>query len=231
MRYLLILCLTLLSFSGAHAQQDVDESATGAWFMYFYKFKFDDSLFGVQGDFQYRDWQGLSDREQLLLRSGLTYSPKDKPWLFTLGFANITNGAPGDADDPSTENRIYQEALFPHKVGKRLYFSHRFRYEQRFVENQDFRTRYRYNAFLNVPLNKPTLDTKALYLALYNEIFINGEKDIGAGNDVDFFDRNRAYVGLGYILNDISKVQFGWMKQTTATFEKNQLQFSLHQSF
>ena len=78
--------------------------------MYFYKFSFDDSLFGLQGDFQYRDWQILGDREQLLLRSGLTYSPEGSDWLFTFGFANITSGTPGDSDSTTSENRFYQEA-------------------------------------------------------------------------------------------------------------------------
>jgi hypothetical protein len=82
-----------------------------------------------------------------------------------------------------------------------------------------------------VVLNKKALEKGAVYLALYNEIFINGETEIGDGRSVDFFDRNRTYLGLGYTLSKSSRVQMGWMNQTTANWAKGQLQFSLHQSF
>ncbi len=213
------------------AQSSVDEEELGAWYMYFYQKKFANSQFGVQGDFQYRAWNLGSDREQLLLRSGFTFRPKSEDILFTLGYAYIGTGAPGDSDEVVAENRIYQEAMMPQKVGGRFYFNHRFRYEQRFVEGQDFRTRFRYMLFMNVPLNKKQMEKDAIYLALYNELFINGETEIGDGRTVQYFDRNRTYVGLGYFVGARSRVQVGWMKQTTANWAKGQLQFSLHQNF
>jgi len=44
----------------------------------------------------------------------------------------------------------------------------------RYVEDQDFRTRYRYAIFLNIPLNKPLIEPNAVYLSLYDEVIING---------------------------------------------------------
>ena len=35
------------------------------------------------------------------------------------------------------------------------------------------------------------MDNKTIYLALYNEIFINGQRDIGNDATVEIFDRNR----------------------------------------
>ena len=67
---------------------------------------------------------------------------------------NITTGKIGLSNATSGEHRIYQEALYPVKFGNRIHTNHRFRYEQRLVEGQDLRTRYRYNLFINVPLNK-----------------------------------------------------------------------------
>ncbi|RZN82906.1 MAG: DUF2490 domain-containing protein [Winogradskyella sp.] len=224
MRYILLFVFSL-SFFASNAQ--VDQSQTGAWYMYFYSHQFKNSQFGIQGDFQYRDWQGLGDKEQLLLRSGFTYTPKNANVKFTLGYGNVTSGAPGSSDDTSSESRIYQEALIPQKLG-RFYLTHRFRYEQRFVENQDFRTRYRYNLFLNIPINKKELTPKAIYAALYNELFINGQQDIGNNQTVEIFDRNRTYLGLGYVLNEKIKFQLGWMNQKTNTWGKGQLQLSMH---
>jgi hypothetical protein len=119
----------------------------------------------------------------------------------------------------------------PHVVGERFHLKHRLRYEQRFVEFQNFRTRYRYALFLNVPLNNVKLEKGSVYLALYDEIFINGQRDIGNGNTVEIFDRNRAYFGIGYSILDKLNVQLGYMQQTTNNWDKGQLQLSLHHNF
>ena len=199
--------------------------------MYFYNTTFKNSSFGFQGDIQYRNWNTGGDLEQLLIRSGVTYKPKEQNIKFTLGYGNITTGAYGESDATTTESRVYQEALFPVQFGNRFYTNHRFRYEQRFVENQSFRTRYRYNLFLNIPLNKAEMTEKSLYLALYNEIFINGQRSIGNNKDVEMFDRNRFYTALGYIIKEGLAMQFGLMNQTTDNWGKNQIQLSLHHKF
>ena len=209
----------------------IDQSKTGAWYMYFFNNQFDNSRFGIQGDLQYRNWNTLGDLEQLLIRTGLTYTPKDSGVLLTLGYANITTGEFGDSNETSSENRIYQEALFSQKLGNRIFLAHRFRYEQRFVEGQDFRTRYRYNLFINIPINKTELTKNAIYTAFYNELFINGQTKIGAGREVELFDRNRTYLGLGYVIKQGVRVQLGWMNQKTVNLGKGQLQLSLHHNF
>ena len=226
MKYKIILLIAIFGYSMSFAQ--VDESQTGAWYMYFYNLKFNESQWGIQGDFQYRDWQGLGDKEQLLLRSGVTFTPTNSGVTFTLGYGNVTTGQFGNDDSTSGESRIYQEALIPQKLGNRFYITHRFRYEQRFVEDQDFRTRYRYNLFLNVPINKKALSKNAIYAALYNELFINGQTDIGDGREVQLFDRNRTYLGVGYVLNSKIRFQSGWMNQKTNNWGKGQLQLSMH---
>ncbi len=207
----------------------INEDEIGAWYMYFFNTTFKESTWGVQGDIQCRNWNIAGDLEQLLLRGGITYKPKKANIKLTLGYGNVTTGSYGPNNSTTSESRIYQEALFPVQFGNRFYTNHRFRYEQRFVENQDLRTRYRYNLFLNIPLNNPSMDKKTIYLALYNEIFINGQRSIGNGNSVEIFDRNRLYVATGYVIKQGLKVQLGIMKQTTNSWQKHQFQFSLHQ--
>lgn len=224
------LFLLLFTFTN-NSKAQVDDDKTGAWYMYFWNTSFKESNFGLQGDVQYRNWNLGGDLEQLLLRGGLTYTPENTNVKFTLGYGHITSGAYGDSNETSTESRVYQEALLPQNVGSRFYLTHRFRYEQRWVEGQDFRTRYRYNLFLNIPLNQPDLSQNSIYLALYNELFINGERSIGNGNRVDFFDRNRFYSALGYSLRDNLKLQAGYMTQTTNAISKGQIQLSLHHTW
>ena len=229
MKHPLLLLLSFFFILPIFAQNNNDQ--LGAWYMYFYNTKFKDSQFGIQGDVQYRNWNTLGDLEHLLIRSGVTYKPSNTDVTLTIGLAHITTGLIGESNQTTSETRIYQEALLPLKVGNRLYFNNRFRYEQRFVENQDFRTRFRYNVFLNVPVNKTTLSKNAIYIALYNEIFINGEKNIGNNRTVNVFDRNRFYTGLGYGLSDKLRLQLGFMNQSTETAGKDQIQFSLHHTF
>ena len=199
--------------------------------MYFFNTTFKESVLGIQGDIQYRNWDMGGDLEQLLIRGGLTYKPKKADIKFTLGYGNITKGAFGSDNSSVSESRIYQEALIPTKLSNRFQLTHRFRYEQRFNDGQAFRTRYRYNLFLNIPITKKTLEAKAIYLALYNEIFINGQRDVGNGGRVEIFDINRFYSAIGYLINAKAKVQLGFMRQSTDAWNKNQLQISLHQKF
>ena len=64
-----------------------------------------------------------------------------------------------------------------------------------------------------------------------NELFVNLERDIGNGREVDYFDRNRTYVALGYSLSDNIRLQFGYMHQETDNLGKGQLQFNLFHRF
>ncbi|MGB0430184.1 MAG: DUF2490 domain-containing protein [Bacteroidia bacterium] len=225
----ILLLLSLFFYKQAVAQ--IDERQSGAWYMYFYNTTFGSSPWGIQGDFQLRQWNTFGDLEQLLLRSGITYKPKNAQIKFTLGYGNITSGVFGNDNSKTFENRIYQEALYPLRFGKRIYSNHRFRFEQRFAKNQNLRTRVRYNLFLNVALNKPEIEKGSIYLALYNEIFINGQRNFGGSNSVEIFDRNRSYLALGYGIKSNLKIQLGLMRQVTDSWNKNQFQLSIHHNF
>ena len=155
------MAIMAVSMTAPGRAQGIDEDQVGAWYMYFFDRAPKDGRWGFQGDVQYRDWELLGDMEQLLLRGGVTYRPESIDGVYTLGYANITTGAFGDSDATVNEHRIYQEALLPQTLGERVYLRHRFRYEQRWVDHQDFRTRFRYAVFASIPLNQTTLDTGA----------------------------------------------------------------------
>jgi len=219
----LLIIFLLLPMTG-NAQ--INEDKLGAWYMYFFNSTFNDGRWGIQGDVQSRNWNIVGDLEQLMLRGGITYKPKSVDVKLTLGYGNITTGLYGSDNSKTTEHRIYQEALIPIHLGGRFYTNHRFRYEQRFVENQDTRTRYRYNLFLNIPVNSEKMDERTFYLAFYNELFINGQRKLEKG--IETFDRNRLYGAVGYVIKKGLNIQIGLMNQTTNNWNKNQLQFSIH---
>lgn len=201
----------------------------GAWYMYFGNFRFSESPWAIHGEVQFRNHNVLGDLDQLLLRTGLQYNLKSGQASFLAGYASITSGAPGESSTTFHENRIYQEVLLRQKLGK-VGLTHRYRYEQRWIDDLDFRTRFRYFLAVNVPLNKKDLSEKgSLYLQVYDEIFINLKK---VSENVQYFDRNRLYLGLGYRTSKNLALQFGLMEQTNNIFSKTQLQFgAYHQLF
>lgn len=202
-------------------------SKTGAWYMYFGNARFKNSPLSLHLEAQYRNHNLIGDLEQLLLRGGLQYNLKDNAATFTAGYGFIRSEPEGPDNTAFTvENRLYQEALLRQPLG-RVRLMHRFRYEQRFIRDQDFRTRYRYTLFINTPLNQKTMSKNALYLALYDEIFINGQKI----NNGPLFDRNRLYGALGYMIGNRLGIQAGYMVQSLENSSKGQLQLSLHHNF
>ena len=54
-----------------------EEDQLGAWYMYFWNTTIGESSWGFQGDLQHRNWDLFGDLEQLLLRGGVTYQPKN----------------------------------------------------------------------------------------------------------------------------------------------------------
>lgn len=230
-RISLLLALFPVSIFVSDVQAQIDEDQVGAWYMYLWNTRMNNSNFGFQGDIQHRNWDIGGDLEQLLIRAGLTWSPEDSNNTYTLGYANIESGTFGSSDSKSREHRIYQEALIPQRLGSRVFLSHRLRLEQRDVDGQDKRNRFRYFVGLNYPFNQDSLGQGAIYLSLYNELFINLEKDIGNNRSVDNFDRNRSYVALGYSLSNDLRLQFGYMHQETDDVGKGQLQFNIFHRF
>lgn len=223
-RFIIAFTFSLFTIKPIIAQDNPD---LGAWYMYFGGIEFEESQFGIHAEAQYRNHNIIGDLEQLLLRTGMRYHLKDGSATFTLGYGNITTENVGEPNNTFSENRIYQEALLRQDVAFAS-LNHRFRYEQRFVDNQDFRTRLRYALFINIPLSDKKFSTGGFYIPIYNEVFINGEK---MGN-IEYFDRNRLYGGLGYVWKENLRVQLGLMEQTlNSNFSKTQLQFSLHHNF
>lgn len=229
MRPLLTAAALLLTAAPALAQ--VDQGQDGAWYTYAWTDRFENSTFGWQGDIQQRYWDIDSDTDQLLIRAGGTWTPEGSKVRYTLGSAWVRSGAFGPSSADTEETRLYQEAFIPQTLGERLFFTHRWRLEQRWVEGQDQRNRIRYFVGLNVPFNQANLNQGAIYLSLYNELFVNLERDIGNNRKVDHYDRNRAYAALGYSLSDRTRLQFGYMWQDTEFWGKGQFQLNLFQNF
>ena len=143
----------------------------------------------------------VSELETSIIRPGLGWQATDNT-SWWLGYARVT----GHSADPNiVEDRVWQQALY--YIGK---FSHgqltgRSRLEQRFRdEDNDIGVRLR--QFLR--WSRPVNETPWSYV-ISNEMFINlNDADWGQS---DGFNQNRLFLGLNYKLNEIYRVEFGYV--------------------
>lgn len=191
----------------------------GLWFSY------TDNLilsqrFNLHNEVQYRTKNTNAHFEQLLIRNGIGFNISPENNNILLGHAFIASPAikPNKQDRKFIrEHRIYQQFMTKQKFG-RVILLHRYRFEQRFLEN-DFKLRFRYFSAIYVPLNKKSIEQGTFYTAITNELFINTNESI--------FDRNRLYGAVGYAFTDNIKIELGVMTQFYTDSNKTQFQLSL----
>lgn len=194
------------------------QDETGNWLMYFGTNKISEK-FSIHTEVQYRNHTiAPVNVEQLLLRTGLNYHFAKNAFA-TAGYAYISNHLyESERTSPEVEeHRIWQQLITTSNLG-RVKFEHRYRIEERFIES-DFKTRFRYRLMLFLPLNKLKIEKGALFLGVYDEIFINSEEE--------FFDRNRLYGGVGYQLSKNVNIQTGLLYQRLRNTGKAFLQFGI----
>ena len=200
------LALPLIGFS--------QDSNLGNWLIYIGNKKLN-SKWNIHNEVQYRNYNAIGDLEQLLLRTGVGYNITEKNNIL-LGYGYIlSENYVGITEDKVSvnEHRIFQQYTTKQSIGK-VKLSHRYRFEQRFVE-EDFKLRFRYFLSLNVPLKNNESGGSPFYLSAYNEIFLNSKSSI--------FDRNRVYGGLGYNVNKNVRIELGYMNQFFETTSRDQL--------
>ena len=207
------------------------EGKLGGWYAYNWNTHFGESQFGLMGDFQYRVYDVASDFQQFILRGGVSYTPKESGLTLLAGYAYFNSGALGDSNPQTYEHRLYQDVLFPQQFWDRVFIGHRIRVEERFVENQDFRIRLRYMLSARIPLNQKTLSKNALFLVAFNEVFVNGQKEIGDGRTVSLFDRNWLAGGMGYVFSNDIRLELTYMRESTEAVNKGQLWMTLFHKF
>jgi hypothetical protein len=213
-------CFLLVFFLTANV--NAQKTDAGNWFLYFGNQKIN-NRWNWHNEVQYRNYNFAGDLEQLLLRTGIGYNLTDNNNNVLLGYGYVHSEpyiAGTDDKLNTTEHRIFQQFITKEKFG-RVNIQHRYRFEQRFVE-EDFKMRLRYFLSLNVPINKKEMEKNAVYASAYNEIFINTESN--------YFDRDRIYGGIGYCFNKNFKVEAGVMSQILSNSSRTQFQIMFFNS-
>lgn len=202
--------MLVLPFYGLSQNSDL-----GNWLIYIGSKELKNG-WNIHNEVQYRNYDAVGDLEQLLLRTGLGYNLTENNNNLLLGYGYIlSENYVGETDQKVSvnEHRIFQQFTTKQKVGV-LNLSHRYRFEQRFVED-DFKMRFRYFLGLKIPLQNKADGNNPLYLSAYNEIFLNTKSQI--------FDRNRLYGGLGYQFSKKLRLELGYMNQFFETSGRDQI--------
>jgi len=147
---------------------------------------------------------------QLYIQPSLIY--KYSPDLnLALGYVFQRNNP--FSSEYSNENRLWQQILGAHDLkGGRM--THRVRYEERFIHNtktggDPLSTRVRYQLGYSIPLEGKELDPGEFYLNSFNEFYfsLTGQKNAT-------YSENWTYVGIGYLIPGVGKIEMGPLYQT-----------------
>ncbi|MBX2889469.1 MAG: DUF2490 domain-containing protein [Saprospiraceae bacterium] len=211
MKHQTLLFLAVVFCSSNILAQAPTQSNYNNWFTYFGTYKLS-PRWGMHFDAQFRTDDKVARANQSLLRAGVHFYAKPA-LLATLGYAYVTTYSP-NAFDYFTEHRVWQQLLYNQPIGQAT-MTHRFRLEQRFVENlapesDDYRKGHRFRYFNRVvlPLGKKQLPRAAPYLALQNEVFLNfASADINS----NVFDQNRLLIALGIFNEKQTRLELGYM--------------------
>lgn len=214
LRFLLFLSLILCTGGMTVLAQTVQQ--TTGWFMFLNSTKLNDK-WATHLDVQLRSSDNFDHMRNVMFRPGLTYHI-DKKQEVTLGYLlnetyTFQDAAP---DYHLTEHRIWEQYIFKHKF-KSVSGSHRFRVEQRFLEQHNaedmFAQRFRYFFRFIVPLAKGKTNFESgTFVAIQNEVFLNVQNKRKLNGHV--FDQNRAYLAGGYRFSRKFDVEAGYLNQS-----------------
>ncbi len=153
---------------------------------------------------------------QSLVRPGLGYAITDKVVVWA-GYAWAPTAEPLSIKNPFNEHRIWQQVTWADNFSfGRL--SARSRFEQRFFDHNspmpgpnDVGHRFRQLVKLAVPM--PSVNPNLSFI-VQSELFIGMTNiDNNPGFISQGYDQNRAFVGLGYKVNQFATVELGYMNQ------------------
>ena len=201
----ILLILIVFAAHSSYTQQD----QLGNWIRYYGTYqlpiKNPSKRLSLYTESQLRLFNINSKHQESLQRIGLNYHFYNEKiklfWMGTLGGARFhTNDYDEPYNvDPIIENRVWQQFTFWHRfrnnthysegnsILKLLHFEERSRIEQRWIKennNTKYQNRVRHRLKITYPISRK------LYLCVYDELFININKNP--------YDQNRLYGAIGF---------------------------------
>lgn len=209
-----------LAFNLSFAQKNIVNQWNG-WYIYTGDHTITKKI-GLHTEYQWIRSNIITDWQQSLPLLGLNYRTTDNT-LLTLGYGYVITYPYGKQplNHAVGEHDIWEQFIQRQRIG-RCYFNHRYRLEQRWMQNFTktpenkyvldnyiFRNRARYRFMVSIPLNHKEMTNNTLFLSLYDELFVNIGHNIG----LNLFDQNRISATLGWQFNPDLNLQVGYMNQ------------------
>jgi hypothetical protein len=228
LKYKIIFGLTFM-LSTAFAQKTIHGQAV--WVAYTGQYKFT-KKFSTHLEVQWRGDANFEQNKQNLFRFGGIYHLNKKTTL-SAGYGLIKTFKPS-LNDFFTENRAWEQIQYNHNWNEnKNTMSHRFRLEQRFVDNivlnsdddvvveaTNYQNRLRYlNRNLFHLFNFNNNRNKA-YAILQDELFFNlGDNKLNA----NFFDQNRFLAGFGINYENTIRLEIGYLNHLITPSKGNDI--------
>lgn len=222
------LCLIGLFFYSvyAHAQQPYNDG--GYWLFYFGDNKINDKI-GIHSEAQLRSLGVSNSISSKFVRTGLNFYTSQTSML-TAGYGFFYNEPTREGVQGAIvrEHRTWQQFLMRKKTNF-VFMEHRYRIEQRFIENAtyqtestDHRLRYRFQAIVPFYTISPYL--RYFFFATYNETMLNLKNE-----SANVYDRNRLYAAIGIQISPMLNFQFGYLNQLASqpAFPNHEIQHLL----
>ena len=209
----------LMLFFSMSLQAQTTKSVTNVqqvWLGYFNQARFTDK-FGIWVDLHLRTQDDFTEDLMLgIARLGLTYYVNDATKL-TAGYAFVNHfPAEGHKDISQPEHRPWQQLQW-HTKYEHTRLMQYIRLEERFrrkiandstlAEGNNFNFKVRYNLFYEIPITKGGTGPGALSAVLNDELHINFGKQVV----YNYFDQNRAFVGLKVNTSAHDNIQLGYL--------------------
>ncbi|AMR34320.1 hypothetical protein A0256_24135 [Mucilaginibacter sp. PAMC 26640] len=206
MRKFILLVLVYSCFASILKAQD---SKLGTWGIVTLVMPGDSAhKWGGYTEFQTRTNGPFSQFQYYEAKAGLSYDI-DKNFIALVGTGTYHTFDYHDVGAGATINETrFWEQLTINQYLSRLKFEHRYRAEQRWV-NDVYRNRFRYRINMFIPLNNKKIVAKTWFLSFFDEVFIT--------NKASYFERNRASAALGYQFTKSWIGQAGWLRQANFT--------------
>lgn len=195
-----ILLVALFFFSKAYTQSDklgTWEVLNGEYYL--------NNKWNLWAEGQLRSQKVYKDFYYHELKGGVNYK-LNKSTIFLLGvgqYGTYSNGGNFKSPVLSHELRLWEQLTLVNNIG-RIKIEHRYRVEQRWVNN-DYKNRFRYRLNPLIPINKRTIEKGTVFASVYDEIFLT--------NKGPFFERNRVFAGAGYMISNPLTLLIGCVRQ------------------
>lgn len=189
------------------------EESYGSWSTLLLDYDLNDQFY-LKNEVHFRRTNFLSDWQQLLIRPSVNYKLNEVV-SFSVGYTYAKNYR---NEFDFNEHNAWEQVMLSHSSGASS-FKHRFRFEQRFVDEftqqptgeflkdeTDYLHRFRYRFTWSMPLIT-VQEGKKISVSVFDEIWLNADEGIVPRS----LNQNWFYIGLAYPISNNAAFELGYM--------------------